>query len=162
MISMIAAMTDNRVIGKNNELPWHVPEDLKWFKEQTAGKPVLMGRKTHESIGRVLKGRDNIVITNNKSYKPLHGSVKVYNKLEEAVKLYQGDKELVVIGGQQIYEQCMKYSSRIYLTIFHTNIDGDAFFPEINYKQWKSNMIKAVADSSVVNFNYEFYILERI
>lgn len=94
MISLIAAMTQNRVMGKNNELPWHVPEDFEWLKEKTAGKPVLMGRKTHESIGRVLKGRDNIVLTNDKGYRPLSDAVKVLHSLEDAIEQYKEKSDI--------------------------------------------------------------------
>lgn len=160
MISLIAAMTQNNVIGKNNELPWHVPEDFEWFKEKTAGKPVLMGRKTHESIGRVLKGRDNIVITNNKSYKPLSDIVKVFHSLDDALKQYINQPELMIIGGQQIYEQALPHASRVYLTIFNTNLEGDAFFPNVDEASW--NKVYTRKGKTDTPFEYTFNIFERI
>lgn len=158
MISMIAAMTNNRVIGKDNELPWHAPEDLEWFKEQTRGKPVILGRKTHESIGRVLKGRDNIVITRNASYTPLHPTVKVYTDLEKAIEDYKVVPELMIIGGQQIYEQALKYANRVYLTIFNTELEGDAFFPRLD-NSWKITYTRSGKVEEP--FPYTFNIFEK-
>lgn len=157
MISMIAAMTNNRVIGKDNELPWHVPEDFEWFRENTKGKPVIMGRKTHESMGKVLKGRTNIVISKNLNYIPIDNSVKVYNNISEAVASCEAN-EIMIIGGQQIYEQALQYTDRIYLTIFDTMIEGDAFFPILD-ESWK--IIYKRSGKTNIPFPYSFNIFER-
>lgn len=131
MITLIAACSKNRVIGKDNQLIWHLPEDLKRFKELTTGKTVLMGRKTFESIGRPLPKRTNIIITSDKNYKA-EGCV-IYHDLFEALK---HDKDIVVIGGSQIYQQCLDISHDIQLTVIDQEFEGDAFFPELgtNYE----------------------------
>lgn len=131
MITLIAACSKNRVIGKDNQLIWHLPEDLKRFKELTTGKTVLMGRKTFESIGRPLPKRTNIIITSDKNYKA-EGCV-IYHDLFEALK---HDKDIVVIGGSQIYQQCLDIAHDIQLTVIDQEFEGDAFFPElgINYE----------------------------
>lgn len=158
MISMIAAMTSNRVLGKDNELPWHVPEDFQWFREKTKGKPVIMGRKTHESMGKVLKGRLNIVVSRNPEYKPIDPSVKVCATIPDALAACHGVEEIMIIGGQQIYEQSVVYADRIYLTIFDTVLEGDAFFPELD-SGWKTTYSRAGSVSEP--FPYTFNILER-
>lgn len=128
MISMVAAMAENRVIGKDNKMPWHLPADLKHFKQVTLGKPVIMGRKTFESIGRLLPGRRNIIISR---------SVPVDNKgaewvtgLEQAFAILQEQPEVMVIGGAEIYRQCLPLAKRLYLTKIDLNTAGDAFFPD--------------------------------
>lgn len=135
MITLIAACSRNRVIGKDNQLIWHLPEDLKRFKELTTGKTVLMGRKTFESIGRPLPKRTNIIVTSDKNYKA-EGCV-VYNDLSEALK---HDKDIMVIGGSQIYQQCLDLAHDIQLTIIDQDFEGDAFFPELgsNYQLFSS------------------------
>ena len=148
-------MSQNRVIGNNNKLPWNIPEDLKWFKENTLGKPIVMGRKTHESIGKILKGRTNIVITKNASYST---TAKIYNSLGEALEAYRTEKEIVIIGGQQIYEQSIKLAKRIYLTEINAVIEGDAFFPELS-QEWK--VIYSKPGQSNFPFTYTFKIMER-
>ena len=158
MISIIAAMSLNRVIGLDNKLPWNIPEDLEWFKQKTNKCPIIMGRKTHESIGRVLKGRDNIVITRNEKYLPID-SAFVYNSLEEAIADYsKSNNELFVIGGEEIYKQSLKYTDRIYLTIINAEIHGDSFFPQLD-NEW----IKVYEKPGIINepFSYTFNIYER-
>lgn len=126
MITLIAACSKNRVIGKDNQLIWHLPEDLKRFKELTTGKTVLMGRKTFESIGRPLPKRTNIIVTSDKNYKA-EGCV-VYNDLSEALK---HDKDIMVIGGSQIYQQCLDVAHDVHLTLIDQEFEGDAYFPEL-------------------------------
>lgn len=135
MITLIAACSKNRVIGKDNQLIWHLPEDLKRFKELTTGKTVLMGRKTFESIGRPLPKRTNIIVTSDKNYKA-EGCV-IYHDLSEALK---HDKDIMVIGGSQIYQQCLDIAHDIQLTVIDQEFEGDAFFPELgpNYELFKS------------------------
>ncbi|RAU16845.1 dihydrofolate reductase [Nitrincola tibetensis] len=140
-ISIIVAQSTNRVIGRQNKLPWYLPEDLKYFKRITQGKPIIMGRKTYESIGRPLPGRLNIVITRSATYQPL--GVKVVNSLEAAIELAEhqalidGVDEALVIGGAEIYQQAMSLAERLYLTQVHAEIEGDAYFPEINAQKWQ-------------------------
>ena len=138
IISAIVAMSENRVIGRNNQLPWHLPADLKHFKAITTGHPILMGRKTYESIGKPLPNRTNFVITRDASFQA-PGCIVVTSleaALQQAAELQA--KELFIIGGAQIYQQAMPIIQRLYLTIVHQQFEGDAFFPEFDaQKQWK-------------------------
>jgi dihydrofolate reductase len=160
MISLIAAMSTNRVIGKNNQLPWNLPEDLKWFMEKTNNCPIIMGRKTHESIGRALKNRDNIIITRNTNYKPISNSIFVYNDLHEAInKHMQENKEIFIIGGQELFEQAIKDADKMYLTIIDAFVAGDTYFPKLNDDEWSKVYTKNGND--ITKYNYTFNIYER-
>ncbi len=137
-LSIIAAMAPNRVIGRNNELPWHYPEDLKYFKEKTMGKPILMGRKTFESIGKPLPGRWNIVITRQKGLQ-IPGVI-VANSIKDGIaqvesRSIEEDRpipgEAFIIGGAELYRETMAIAEKIYLTLIPDQVEGDAFFPEI-------------------------------
>ncbi|WNO62148.1 type 3 dihydrofolate reductase [Rheinheimera sp. MMS21-TC3] len=127
-ISMVAAMANNRVIGLNNEMPWHLPIDLQHFKKVTMGKPVIMGRKTFESIGRLLPNRRNIVIS-RQAPAETKGAEWV-GSLEQAFTLTAAADEVMVIGGGQIYQQCLPLAERLYLTEIDLTVDGDAYFPD--------------------------------
>ncbi|HJV16029.1 MAG TPA: dihydrofolate reductase, partial [Bacillales bacterium] len=136
MISFIVAMDDNRVIGKNNQLPWHLPEDLKFFKKVTMGHQIAMGRKTHESIGRLLPGRKNIIITRNVNYK--REDCNVFYSVQDFVEYCRGqEEEVFVIGGAEIFNETFLFAERLYLTHIHEEFAGDTFFPEFNMNQWK-------------------------
>ncbi len=141
IISMIAAMTPERVIGKDNQMLWHLPADFKHFKQTTLGKPIIMGRKTFESIGRPLPGRLNIVLS--KGDKPPHPDVVLVNTIEQAIEkakqslLNTDENEIMVIGGGVIYELFLPIADRLYITEVNTQIDGDAYFPEINKNTWQ-------------------------
>ena len=156
-ISLIAALSENRVIGKENSLPWHIPEDLKHFKEVTSGHPVIMGRKTFESIGRLLPKRLNIVISRDKSY-VVEGATMA-NSLEEALEIAGNydKKEIFVIGGGQIFEQAMQYADRLYLTLVHTELEGDAFFPDFS----KYTKIIDEREGETDQYRYTFLTLEK-
>lgn len=159
IISIIVAMGHNRVIGLNNQLPWLLPEDLKFFKAKTMGKPIIMGRKTFESIGRPLPGRTNIVITHNKKWK--HEGVKVVHSMEKALKIAAKDKseEVMVIGGAQIYAEALDHAQRLYITEVDIDAEGDAFFPE---KRGPWNEVSRVTHPSEAEKPaYTFVILER-
>lgn len=127
MITLIAACSSNKVIGNNNKLIWHVPGDLKRFKELTSGHTILMGRKTYESIGRPLPNRRNIILSRDPNLK-IEGCL-VYSDLLEVLELYKND--LFVIGGEEIYRQTLGYADKIELTLIHKEYEGDAYFPEI-------------------------------
>ena len=131
IISLIAAMANNRVIGKNNQMPWHLPADLGHFKAVTLGKPVIMGRKTYESIGRPLPGRRNIVISRNSGY-TIEGCETAVS-LEDAMKLVNGVNELMIIGGGHLYSQALLLADRLYLTFIDLDVDGDTQFPEFEH-----------------------------
>lgn len=129
MITLIAACSSNRVIGKDNQLIWKVPGDLKRFKELTTGHPILMGRKTFESIGRPLPNRTNIVITRDKNWR--HEGCLVYNNLEDVLSIFE-KHNLFVIGGGEIYKSLIARADKIELTLIDREFDGDAYFPEID------------------------------
>jgi len=153
---MIAAISENKVIGNKGKLPWHIPEDMKRFKELTTGNIVIMGRKTYESLPekyRPLPNRINIVVTRNKNYLFKHAFVCA--SLEEAInKAKEFSKEIYIIGGAQIFEQSIKYAAKLYLTIVKGNFEGDAFFPD--YSDFK----KVVAKKESGNEKYQFTFLD--
>jgi len=134
MISMIVAMAENRAIGKDNDLLWHLPDDFKHFKSVTMGKPILMGRKTYESIGKPLPGRENIVITRDKNFSA--DGTTLVNSIPEALEASKQYDEVMVIGGASFYEQMLPVADRLYITVVHETFDADAFFPEINLDEW--------------------------
>ena len=138
IISLIAAMANNRVIGKNNQMPWHLPADLGHFKAVTLGKPIIMGRKTYESIGRPLPGRTNIILSRDTNYN-VEGCECV-SSLEEAIKCVGDVEELMIIGGGYLYEQTLSQADRLYLTFIDLDVDGDTKFPE--YENLKLRELK--------------------
>lgn len=157
ILSLIAALSKNRVIGKDNKLPWHLPEDLKRFQALTKNHPIIMGRKTFESIGRVLSQRTNIVITRDTSWS--HAGVLVSHSLEEALEVAKqhDSQEIFVIGGGQIFEQAIKKADKLYLTVVDTEIIGDAIFPD--FSEFKKITFKETSQSGDLKFT--FMELER-
>jgi len=136
IVSMIVAMTKDRVIGKNGNLPWHIPADLKYFKAVTMGKPIIMGRKTYESLPRKpLPGRTNIVITTNTNF--VADGAKVVFTPDEALNLCSGADEVVIIGGATIYAHFMPIASRLYLTEVKGDYTGDTYFPKLKDNSWQ-------------------------
>jgi len=134
-ISMIAAMTDERVIGIENQLPWRLPSDMKWFRLHTLGKPIIMGRKTFESFGaKPLPERANIIITRDQTFQA-KDSIVVHS-IEEALQAAGEAEEVMIIGGASFYEQMLPRADCLYLTFVHARIDGDAWFPEIDFSEW--------------------------
>lgn len=129
-ICIIAAMSENRAIGKDNKLPWNIPEDLRRFKELTSGHPIIMGRKTFESIGRILPGRTNIIVTRDQSY-TAEGCICCHS-LEEAIKIARGidEERLFIIGGGEVFSQAVGLADRLCLTIIEGQFEGDTFFPD--------------------------------
>lgn len=159
IISLIAAMGRNRVIGKDNALPWRLPADMKRFKNLTLGKPIIMGRKTFESIGRPLPGRTNIIITRDKDFHA-QGCV-ILHSLDEAITSADGAEELMVIGGSSVFQQFLPYAKRIYLTIIDEDIEGDVFFPEFDKNEWhERERIEYQPDEKNI-YRYAFVTLER-
>lgn len=158
-VSIVVAMSSNRVIGEKNETPWHLPSDLKHFKAITMGKPILMGRKTHESIGRPLPGRTNIVLTRDPSYRAI--GCRVVHSLEEAKAAAEGASELMVVGGSAIYEALLDDADRIYLTMVHAVFRGDRYFPELKPEEWTEiSRDHRLADARNP-FDHTFIVLER-
>lgn len=140
-LSIIVAVAENGVVGRNNSLPWHIPGDLKYFRRVTLGKPVVMGRKTFESIGKPLPGRTNIVVTRNTDYAApgisVVGSVGQALSLAEAVAQSDGEEELMVIGGAEIYAAALPLADRLYLTEVHAVVEGDAHLPVVEWDDWR-------------------------
>jgi dihydrofolate reductase len=161
-ISAILAMSENRAIGIKNQLPWHLPADLKHFKTITSGHPVLMGRKTYESIGRPLPNRSNIIITRNANFQaPGCLVVQTIEQVMQQANEINCD-EFFIIGGAEVYKQFMPYIDRIYLTIVHTIVEGDAYFPELNPSEWQEKeKVRHQADENN-SYDYSFIVLEKI
>lgn len=159
-ISLIAAMASNRAIGLNKQMPWHLSVDLKKFKQITMGFPVLMGRKTFESIGKPLPGRTNIIITRNPDYKQQH--CMVFNNVEKAIAACQQYDEMFVIGGAALYELMLPVASTLYLTQINKRFEGDTFFPEINAIEWREVAREEFNSTETIDFSYSFIQLERI
>ena len=162
-ISLIVAVSRNGAIGLNNQLPWYLPEDLKYFKSVTMGKPLIMGRKTFDSIGRPLPGRANIVLTRDSRW--TSDGVEVVQSVEQA--LVAGEiaceaadvDEIMVIGGEQIYRMTIDLADRIYLTQVDTDVEGDAFFPDIDLNNWSQTRVKL--PEIIDKHPYRFLVLDR-
>ena len=135
LISIIVAMDKNNLIGKKNQIPWYIPSELKRFRHLTMGKPIVMGRKTHESIGRILDGRDNIVLTSNTKYSKK--GIAVYNDLDKVFDDFSSHDEIVVIGGSDIYRLAFPFVNKLYITYVEGSFSGDTWFPEFNLDDWR-------------------------
>ena len=136
LLSMIVAMDKNRVIGADNDMPWHLPDDLKHFKAMTLGKPVVMGRKTFESIGsKPLPGRRNLVISRNPAYSA--AGAEVFSSVEDALAQLSDSQEVVIMGGGQLYQQMLPVADKLYLTFVDTQVKGDTLFPEWQPDEWQ-------------------------
>ncbi len=159
-ITMIWAMGRNGVMGKDNGMPWHLPRDMAFFKEQTMGKPVVMGRKTWESFGgKPLKDRTNIVMTRDLEYTTQ--GAQIIHGLEEALE-YANNQELMIIGGAQIYEKWLPYADRLLVTRIDEDFEGDIVFPDIDWTGWTlSEEIPGIRDEKNI-YDYRFYIYDRI
>lgn len=161
IISLIAAATENNVIGKDNDLPWHLPDDMKFFVQTTRGHHILMGRKNLESFGKLLPKRTNIILTRDTSF-TYEGAV-IFHNLKEAFQFAEnnGEDELMVIGGGEIYKQALPHADRIYLTRIHTEIEGDTFFPEINQKEWEVVHEEYHPKDEKHQYDFTFFTFER-
>jgi dihydrofolate reductase len=158
LISIIAAIGKRRELGKDNKIPWRIPEDIRWFREKTRGHTVIMGRKTFESIGRPLPDRINIVVTSQKGYKA-EGAL-VARSLEQAIDIARKQEkngEIFIIGGAQIYKQAIGLADRLYLTKIDAEFPADAFFPD--YSAFKKEIFRR--EASGVGYRYTFLILEK-
>ncbi len=151
-LSIIVAMSSNRVIGVNNSLPWHLSEDLKHFKTLTTGHTIIMGRKTYESIGKPLPNRRNIVISRNLN--AFYGGVEVVHSLEDAFSTSSNDKEVFIIGGSNIYEQSLHLVEHLYITEIKKAFEGDAFFPEIDKSLWTESARETHTSSDGLEFSF--------
>ena len=164
-LSLMVAKASNRVIGRNNKLPWYLPNDLKYFKQVTFGKPVIMGRKTWDSLGKPLPGRTNIVITRQPDFQA--EGAKVVATLEEAVTMaenvafIEGQDEAVVMGGAEIYALALPKADRLYLTEVHAEVDGDTWFPEYDTAEWKEIGREDFPAEGPNPYDYSFVGYER-
>ena len=160
-LALIVAVADNGIIGRDNQLPWHIPEDLRWFKENTMGKPMIMGRKTFESLGRVLPGRPHIIVTRDPSY--AHEGVHVAHSLDAAEAMAQklaeemDSEEIMVIGGADIYVQMLPKAEKLYRTLVELSPDGDASFPELG-KEWRVTYEQKNMSNET---NFSFQVVEN-
>lgn len=165
-ISLIAALSDNRVIGRNNKMPWHLSNDLKYFKRMTMGKPILMGRKTFDSIGKPLPSRTNIVVTRQSDWQA--PEVHVVHSVNEGIDLAQRlslidvSEEVMVIGGAQIYREVLPQAQRLYLTQIHAEFEGDAFFPQIRADEWKEVGREDHQTDPTNPYAHSFVVLDRV
>lgn len=158
---MIVAMASNRAIGINNQLPWHLSADLKKFKQITMGSPILMGRKTFDSIGRPLPGRTNIIITRNPDYR--QAGCWVFNEIQHALDSgCEKYEEIFVIGGASFYHAMLPKADTLYVTEVKRDFDGDTFFPEIDSREWLETEREDIDHDPDVDFSYRFLKLERI
>jgi len=153
-VSIIVAMAKNRVIGKDNDMPWHLPADLKHFRKVTTGKPIIMGRKTYESIGRPLPKRHNIIISRNSDYKV--DGCDVVSSLDEAVTIAGEVEELFIIGGGFLYNQTIDQVDKLYLTFIDLDVEGDTFFPEYDHLNIKKIVSELHQKDEENPYNYEF------
>ncbi|PLS16262.1 dihydrofolate reductase [Bacillus sp. M6-12] len=160
MISLLLAMDKNRLIGKENQLPWHLPADLKYFKEVTMGHPIVMGRKTFESIGRILPGRENVIVTRNKNFEAdgcavLHSA----NEIKEYADRHEG--EVFVIGGAEIFKAVLPVTNRLYITEIKEEFEGDTFFPPVNEREWELiSSRKGTVDEKNI-YEHDFLVYEK-
>ena len=159
IISLIVAMDENRVIGYKNKLPWNLPSELKYFRETTKSKPVIMGRKTHESIGRPMPERLNIIITRNENYRT--DNCAVVNNVQDAIKAAKGSSEIMVIGGAEIYKLFLPVANRLYITKVHGTFKGDTYFPEFNEGEWIKAKEKFFQKDNENEYSYTIMVLER-
>lgn len=171
-LALIAAVADNNAIGINNKMPWYLPGDLRYFKAVTMGKPIIMGRKTFDSLKKPLPGRTNIVITRDTDWH--HEGVKVVHSLDDAMALAEalilaeapalinGNEEVMVIGGEQIYRLAIEQADRLYLTRVYQSFDGDAFFPEIAQQQWRETSREDIQSEDDQPLTYSYLVLDRV
>jgi dihydrofolate reductase len=159
-LSIIVAIANDQVIGINNALPWHLPEDLKRFRALTTGHHIIMGRKTYESLGRLLPGRTTVIVTRNKDYQ-LEGAL-IAHSLETAVALCQNDDEVFLIGGAELYQDGLKLADKLYITEVNLTIDGDAFFPKFDLNLWQETSREAHVSAQGLPFSYITYMRKLI
>ncbi len=162
IVSAIVAATENGVIGKGNEIPWYLSGDFKYFKRTTMGHHIIMGRHTYISIGRPLPKRTNIIITRNPYY--VVSNCLIAHSIQEALELAHdnGEEEAFFIGGGSVYEKSMPYLDKIYLTVVHTELEGDTFFPKLSEEEWNEVSAERHTADEKNDFDYTFKVFERI
>lgn len=160
MIAIVVAVAENNVIGKDNQLIWHLPADLRFFKNLTMGHPIIMGRKTYESIGKPLPGRTTVIITRQQDFEA-PGCI-VVNSIDEAIAKAQTiDQDVYIIGGAEIYKQALAKTDTIYLTRVHHTFDGDTFFPELDGADWEVTSEEKHEPDEKNKYSYSFITLKQ-
>jgi len=159
-LAIIVATDEKGLIGKDNDLPWKLSADLQYFRRVTMGKPLIMGRNTHESIGRALPGRKNIIVTKNKAYY-VDGCVVVYS-VEEALTACDSAEEVMVMGGASLYQQLLPQADRLYLTHVHASLEGDTWFPDWQRSEWREVSREDHLADDKNDHDYSFIVLDRI
>ena len=162
MLSLIVAKAKNNTIGKDNHLLWHIPDDLRRFKERTTGHTIIMGRKTFESLEKVLPNRKHVIFSQNPDFKVKDENVEVVHSLLQIQDLIEGEEEAFVIGGAMIYNFLMPYVKKMYVTQINEEFDGDAFFPKIDERVWKKTSEEKGIKNEENKLDYEFITYERI
>ncbi|NFH70294.1 dihydrofolate reductase [Clostridium botulinum] len=163
MLSIIVAIAKNNVIGNDNKLIWHISEDLKRFKEITSGKTIVMGRKTFESLPGVLPNRKHIILTRDKNFKVNSECVEIIYDFDELVSKYKNsDTEIFIIGGGEIYKQLLPHTNKLYLTKINKDFDGDTYFPQINYDDFKVDYKSDIIIDEKSKLEYNFINLSRL
>nr|WP_289036599.1 dihydrofolate reductase [uncultured Allobacillus sp.] len=158
MYSLMVAFDENQVIGYQNGMPWHLPNDLKYFKKVTTGKPIVMGRKTFESIGRPLPNRENIIMTRDENYQ--QEGCTIIHSWDELERFNDHD-EIIIIGGAQLFEKAIDFVDRMYVTIIHDTFEGDTYFPKVNWNHWEEvSKQKGIVDEKNKH-EHDFYVYER-
>ncbi|PPC96166.1 dihydrofolate reductase [Methylotenera mobilis] len=155
-LSIIVAVAHDGVIGVNNTLPWHLPEDLKRFRALTMGHHIIMGRKTYDSLGRLLPGRTTVIVTRNENYK-VEGAL-VAHSLEAAIALCEDDEEVFLIGGAELYQAGLKLAHKLYITEIELDVAGDAFFPKLVSTEWQETEREAHTSEKGLKFSYVTYL----
>lgn len=161
MLSIVVAISENNVIGKNNKLLWHIPEDMKRFKELTTGHTIIMGRKTFESIGKVLPDRRHIILTRDSEYVVNNENVEIVNDINELDSYIDETEENFIIGGAIIYNQLIKRANKVYMTKIHKVFDGDAYFPKLSETEWKEVERKQGLKNEKNPYDYEYITYVR-
>ena len=165
MISVIVAFAENRVMGRGNQMPWHLPNDLQYFKKMTMGKPMIMGRKTYESIGRPLPGRPHIVVTRQADYAPPNANeqVQVVTCFDDAIRCAESfaSEEIMVIGGAEMCSLALPIADRLYLTEVHAVVEGDIYFPEYDALDWEEIEREHYSASDNNPYDYSFVVYQR-
>jgi dihydrofolate reductase len=160
ILSLIWAMTDDRVIGINNSLPWKLPADMRWFRRHTLGKPIVMGRLTFESFGaRPLPDRQNIIVSRDPAYQA--DGAQVVASIDEAIATAADAEEIMVIGGASLYEQTLPRADRLYMTLVHADVEGDAWFPVFDQGQWREAVREEHAADEKNIYACSFVVLEK-
>ena len=158
-VSLIVAIDKNRVIGKNNDLPWSIPNDWEYVMETIKSYPLIMGRKTLESLGGPLLGRRNLVLTRDKNINFKH--CEMVHSIESALELCENEEEVFIFGGEYIYKMALPYVDKMYITKIHHEFNGDTFFPEVNFDEWEETFVEKGLKNDENPYDYYFHVYER-